>query len=140
VFGDASGVVGVIAENADMLKRLSYSRDFEHEADANAYTLMVDQLIETEGLVSLFKQLQIEEQKQGIDIPQFISSHPLTDDRIDFIQQKIKNDNIRFVSNEKLKKIFEELKSMETTPSKEENEVELIEKKVRELVDSLGLE
>ncbi len=113
LFGDASGVVGAVAENADMIKRMAYSRSFELEADDNAYVLLQEQKINTQGLISLFEKLKQEEAASGIELPEFASSHPVTDDRITHINNKINNDQTVYQPQPKLEQLFIELKQLD---------------------------
>jgi predicted Zn-dependent protease len=87
IVGDAGGVTAVVLQNADQLKQLGYSRSLEAEADREGMKLMEQNQIDLEGMRGLFKALK--EDEHGADIPAFLSTHPLTDDRIKAVTAQI---------------------------------------------------
>jgi Zn-dependent protease with chaperone function len=84
IVGDATAVGGVIINNADELKSLSYSRALEKEADDNGARLLADRKIDCSGFVTLFEVLKKE--TKGAVTSEWISSHPNLDKRIKNIQ------------------------------------------------------
>jgi beta-barrel assembly-enhancing protease len=84
VLGDATAVGGVIINNADDLKSLSYSRALEKEADENGARLLADRKIDCDGFVRLFEILK-QETKGDPKTAEWISSHPNLDKRIENI-------------------------------------------------------
>ncbi len=78
LLSDVNGIVTVLADNAQQLHSLSYSRKFEQEADEQGLRILIDNNIDPHGMVRLFMQL---EEGGGYAIPRIISSHPLTEDR-----------------------------------------------------------
>ena len=84
VLGDATAVGGVIINNADDLKSLSYSRALEKEADDNGARLLADRKINCDGFIKLFKVLKKE--SQGAQPHEWINSHPNLDKRINNIE------------------------------------------------------
>lgn len=89
LFGDASGVGALVIENADQLKQLGYSRGLEQEADENGLKLMKQKGIEPEGMSDLLNTLKEEEGSGTNDAMQFLSTHPLTKERMKYIRQNI---------------------------------------------------
>src|SRR5687768_1497265 len=85
IIGDATAVGGVIINNADDLKSLSYSRALEKEADDNGARLLADRKIDCEGYVKLFQVLKKE--TQGAQPHEWINSHPNLDKRIRNIER-----------------------------------------------------
>ena len=88
VLGDASGLVGAAAAQADQLRGLGYSRDLETEADTVGIRLLVENGVDPHGVVRLLELLQAEVH----DLPEaaeFLSSHPLTKERIATAQEVI---------------------------------------------------
>jgi beta-barrel assembly-enhancing protease len=81
VLGDATAVGGVIINNADDLKSLSYSRALEKEADENGTRLLADRKIDCDGFVRLFEILK-QETKGDPKTAEWISSHPNLDKRV----------------------------------------------------------
>ena len=85
VLGDATAVGGVIINNADDLKSLSYSRALEKEADENGARLLADRKIDCDGFVRLFEILK-QETKGDPKTAEWISSHPNLDKRVENIK------------------------------------------------------
>ncbi|HZI00287.1 MAG TPA: M48 family metallopeptidase [Flavisolibacter sp.] len=80
VFGDATGISGALAGNADALNGLRYSRSLEREADSKGIELMLANKIPVTGMVDLMRTLKKEE-----NFPSelsFLSTHPMTSERI----------------------------------------------------------
>jgi beta-barrel assembly-enhancing protease len=73
---------GLAAEIAAGLVSLSFSR--EHESDADEYSVryLCDTLWASNGAAGFFEQIVAE---GGVDIPEFISTHPSSEDRVEDI-------------------------------------------------------
>jgi Zn-dependent protease with chaperone function len=79
--GDVNAVIGLLAENADNLRNLSYSRNLETDADRHGMERMQAAGVDPKGMVQLLQLLEAE----AADMPDelsFLSSHPLTEERI----------------------------------------------------------
>jgi predicted Zn-dependent protease len=107
MFSDVNGIMAVIAENAESLQSLSYSRKFENEADREGVYLLLNNNIQPEGMVKLFSRLKDDENV----LPVFLSTHPVTDDRIQTISGIIKQTQFEIVPNSKLDYYFNKLKN-----------------------------
>jgi predicted Zn-dependent protease len=81
---NAGGLAGQVAGQAYMG---SYTRDAEREADGLSVETMVNAGWNPEGMVTMFETLQKE--SGGISGPEFMSSHPATDERIENVQRDI---------------------------------------------------
>lgn len=108
ILGDANGVMAVIGDNVNSLQSLSFSREFEHQADSDGFDVLVANQINPKGMSNLFKRLKA--QNSSISIPEFLSSHPVTEDRITYIDQRIKTNTFQFRENIKLKLLFQKIK------------------------------
>jgi Zn-dependent protease with chaperone function len=108
ILGDANGVMATIGDNVNSLQSLSYSRKFEHEADVEGFEIIALNKINPKGMSNLFKRLQDEE---VVSIPEFLSSHPVTTERIRDINELIKMKPFQFKENLKLKKLFSIIKN-----------------------------
>ena len=108
VLSDVNGIMATIGDNINNLNSLSYSRSFEQQADEEGLDLMLQNNINPKGMTNLFKRLQSE---NNIDIPQFLSSHPVTENRIDYIQNLIKEKKFKNIENPILKGYFIKLKN-----------------------------
>ena len=109
IIGDATAVGGLIINNADDLKSLSYSRGLETEADENGARLLADRKIDCGGFVRLFQVLKKE--VAGQEPSEWISSHPNLDKRIEKIKENpfCKNTNPQVDST--LHNLFQRLKT-----------------------------
>lgn len=107
VFNDVNGITAIIGENLHSLQSLSYSRKFEKQADYDAITIMEQNHVDPNGMLQLFSRLESE---HGIEIPELLSSHPVTAERKQYIQEVIKEKPFTVVKNQKLTAIFEALK------------------------------
>jgi beta-barrel assembly-enhancing protease len=108
IFNDVSAIAAAIIGNTQALRNLDYSRSAEREADEYGMKLMLKNNIDVSGMKKLMQVLQ----KQG-DVPEnvsFLSSHPLTGQRIaaadDFIRKHPQTIN----ADNNLAKLFTQLK------------------------------
>lgn len=108
ILSDVNGIMAIIAENAHQLNSLSYSRKFEREADENGTMIMIENKINPEGMITLFSRLQEEEKNI---IPQFLTTHPVTDKRIQYIRDYIDEHEHQLSSHSGLEKLFGEIKA-----------------------------
>jgi predicted Zn-dependent protease len=103
VLGDASGVLGTIAGATPFLLSQKYSRGFENEADSEGFELLQRARIDGHGMVSFFEKVKAEEARLRekareevgdaagtvlTEIPEFLSTHPTTDSRIERMREK----------------------------------------------------
>lgn len=107
ILGDANGVVTAIGENAHALHSLSYSRHYEEDADNGAFNTLKINKVNPKGMVDLFKTI---DNKDDSIIPEFISTHPITKNRISNTEKLIKENPYPFVENTKLHQLFLSLK------------------------------
>ena len=107
VLSDVNGIMAIIGDNVHNLQSLSYSRQFEREADEQGTDLMMLNGINPKGMTDLFTRLKSSEK---VSIPAFISSHPITTDRIETINRLIKTTPHQFKPNPKLEELFLQVK------------------------------
>ncbi|WP_338844629.1 M48 family metallopeptidase [Massilia sp. W12] len=101
LFGDATGLVAVLANAAPLLLSQSYSRRFEEEADEVGSAMLVRARINPMGLVTFFEKIMAEEKKQLEKVEdeharealklsmRFLSTHPSTEKRIADMKQRL---------------------------------------------------
>lgn len=109
LFGDASGITAVIVDNANNLKNLGFSRSLEEDADRNGLALLKEQHIDPNGMIALFEQLK----KQEEDMPdgfKFLSSHPLTKERISYIKKEVDKKDYTVKEHPELDSLFNQIK------------------------------
>ncbi|HEY1022156.1 MAG TPA: M48 family metallopeptidase [Flavisolibacter sp.] len=114
VFGDASGISGAVISGAETLYRLQYSRSLETEADQKGMELMQANGVDVTGMKALMQTLQ-----QEGNLPQelsFISSHPLTKERIRAAEKYRTEHGPTMPKKEGLQPLFDRLKNSTSTP------------------------
>ena len=87
LLNDVNGITAVLVDNANSLDKLSFSRHLEKEADEEALEMMFQNHINPYGMVNLLEQLN--QLSEGINIPQILSSHPITTQRLSYINKVI---------------------------------------------------
>lgn len=107
VLSDVNGMMAVIADNLHTLKSLTYSREFEQQADSEGVKIMISNHINPEGMVKLLSHL---EKVSDNYIPELLSTHPITSERIVFVKSIMKEQSFKEIDNEQLKLMFESLK------------------------------
>lgn len=111
LFNDVSGVAAVLIENANAIRNLNYSRTFEKQADLNALEILRNQKINPQGMITLFTQLQNETGSTEKYIPEFMSTHPLTQERLRYIKDEIAKGGFEIEQNKSLATLFNKIKS-----------------------------
>jgi predicted Zn-dependent protease len=89
--GGADAAMGVMmgGQGLAIQRQLNFSRDAEREADRVGFQTMRAAGYDTSGMVSFFKRLQGTTRLYG-EAPAWLSSHPLTGERIADIQNRIR--------------------------------------------------
>lgn len=108
IIGDVGTLSTLVAEHADNLRGLAYSRGLETEADAVGMERMAADGVDPQGMVQLLHLLEREAQ----DMPEgfaFLSSHPLTKERIDAAVEKAGTLKEASAQDAELKSLFEAL-------------------------------
>lgn len=90
VSGDVNGVLGVVMSNANSLKELQNSRSLEQDADLTGLELLQKSNIDPEGMILLFEKLGSVSKDSANNMLSFLSTHPLSSERIDYIKTTIK--------------------------------------------------
>jgi beta-barrel assembly-enhancing protease len=107
VLSDVNGIMAVIGDNLNSLQLLSYSRNFERQADYEGLDIMKINRINPEGMINLFKRLQ---SNKDVLMPEFLSTHPITTERINSIKAIIRKNSFPIADQPKLRVLFKELK------------------------------
>lgn len=110
--GDVGGITAVLIENANSLRQLSFSRDFEREADLCSHKMLCINHIDPNGTVQLMKAMQeITSDKELGDDYSFLSSHPMTSERIENAKKELKENKCASGDpNPKLERLFLQMK------------------------------
>ncbi len=99
LIGDYAGSLAAISDALPQLLSLSFSRDYEREADNVGFGFLTRANINPAGMVEFFRKVQEAEKKQLGAISDvtaglsFLSTHPTTDERIASLEQKLREAN-----------------------------------------------
>lgn len=83
---DASEMETIAAQIAGTLAGLQFSREYETESDEKSVEYLAETQFACDGAKIFFQQL--EAAGQGNDIPEFLSTHPNPENRIENIEEK----------------------------------------------------
>lgn len=108
IWDDDKGV-GKLVKNANLLLTLGYSREFETQADVQAFQLLRDKKIDSKGLVDLFKRMEKIERTNSKKTPPYLNTHPDPEERLNLMQDSIKASPYAHEHFEKLEQIFQRL-------------------------------
>lgn len=106
--GFDESVIGLLGNQTEQLRELHYSRSLEQEADENGFKLMKEQQLDPKGMINLFERLKAESSDM---IPGILSTHPLPEERIKYIQSLIQENKYPVKNNKSLQVIFEKMKA-----------------------------
>ncbi|MEY3324824.1 MAG: hypothetical protein RLZ11_1138 [Bacteroidota bacterium] len=106
LFGKSSALASLLVGQVNQLRTLSYSRSLEKEADLEGLRLLAARNIDPAGFEQLFRHLK--EAAPSTEIPEMISSHPDTDNRMVYIKEAAKGQVVK--ENFQLQRIFEKIK------------------------------
>jgi predicted Zn-dependent protease len=79
--GDVSGAMAYGLESARILAELRYSRKDEEEADREGLRMLLTAGVDPSGMIAFFEMLKTKQGK-GATLPQYLSTHPATEERI----------------------------------------------------------
>jgi len=106
LFGDVNGATTVLMENAHLFNQLSFTRGLEKEADIFGLDIMRENQLDLNGMPELFEILKRE---TTVDIPTYLSNHPMLKDRIKYTR-KIAGAQEEIGNNETLEFKWQEIK------------------------------
>ena len=95
LFGDTGGITAAVFENLYVFRDLQYSRAMEREADITGLENMRTAGFDPRGMIDLFRS--IDDDTTGImdsGITEFMSTHPHTARRIEYIEEWIAADTV----------------------------------------------
>jgi predicted Zn-dependent protease len=111
LLSDVNGIVAILAQNADMLINMDFSRSMEKEADTEGLKLMLQSRVNPNGMINLFHRLADETPKITENkVFEMVSSHPQTKERIKYITQEINKTKYSLVVNNKLEQYWQGIK------------------------------
>lgn len=89
VLGDLTGLSALFLDQAQNLQNLSYSRDFEREADLESHRFLCQNNTDPKATVSLMKILDVISGSRQGNLPTFLQSHPMTKERLENAQDEL---------------------------------------------------
>ncbi len=89
--GDFNSAAGAIINTGGDLASLSNDRAFETEADETGMNYLIASQIDPKGMISFFKTLKKESGSKMEDYTSFMSTHPATSERIQHLNDILKN-------------------------------------------------
>lgn len=90
--GDVSGLGAILIDQGQALVQNGFSRAQERSADAIGVARLINARINPEGMIRFFQRLEAEGRSRGQNnsrVSQFMSTHPLTAERIEEIKAAI---------------------------------------------------
>lgn len=114
IFGDDKGA-GELVRNANLLLTLSNSREFETQADIEAFKIFKQKRIDSQGLINLFKRLEKIGRSTSKETPSHLSTHPDPEERLNLIMDSIRANPYIRIDNNNLDEIFERLTKKKET-------------------------
>ncbi|MFN7913164.1 MAG: M48 family metalloprotease [Bacteroidota bacterium] len=88
-------------------KRGLIFKKIETEADKGGLDLLIQNRIDINGMTELFKRM--EKIAEGKSVPAYLSTHPDSEDRLETIEEEIKDKQNNYVHSEKLDDLFQQL-------------------------------
>jgi len=87
--GQAGAAAMAATSGAAMADQLSYSREFEREADVLGLSILSAADYPTEAMIRFLKRLDQETRLQSAGGPEYLRTHPLTENRIAMVEARI---------------------------------------------------
>ncbi|MHA4845301.1 M48 family metallopeptidase [Flavitalea antarctica] len=107
ILGGDAGIAGYVADRADNLKGLQYSRELETEADNNGINLMKGSGVNPKGMLQLMELLAKE--ADGRETSSLLSTHPVFRIRIKNIRQQLTQQSSETPGSPRLAELFHEI-------------------------------
>ena len=93
--GDAAVAAIQGGQGLSLQRQLNFSRELEREADRVGFQILRDAKYDTSGMVAFFGRLQAATRGYSDNIPAYLSSHPLTTERIADISGRVREERYK---------------------------------------------
>src|SRR5690349_17609990 len=106
--GSGAQAAGVVGQAVSATRQLAYSRQLEMEADTLGTRYMAAAGYDPKGTIAFLKMLDQERALNPVDVPAYILSHPITQERVanaELVVKSLKPSTLRPDSPESLKKV-----------------------------------
>ncbi len=121
IVGDLGTITSIVFQNINAFQGLQYSRIMEKEADIRGLEVMQKSGIDPEGIIQLFNTISSDEEEDSDsgtkNLSEFVSTHPLTKHRKEYIQEYLDKDTRKYSNNIKLDSLFLLIKAKPETTS-----------------------
>lgn len=87
---EAAGATLVGTQAAAIRKQLSYSRGYEREADQTGLRILYSAGFDPQGMIDFFKRMYEANGSSESPVMAYMSDHPLTQDRITYIENRVR--------------------------------------------------
>ena len=115
LLSDVNGITTVLLENANKFTTLSYSRSLEEDADKAGLEILYKNQLDPSGMLRLFKILMADSHHSEKHL-EFLSTHPATQKRIQYLEQLISQKSHQIKTNESLEKLWQKREAMRNNP------------------------
>lgn len=95
---------------SNKLLNLKNSREFEIQADKGGLELLEQKQIDLNGMVDLFELMQNIPEAKNDNTPNYLSTHPAIEERLETIQDELKTRKNNFKTNNRLDDLLQQLK------------------------------
>lgn len=109
LLNDVNGLTTIIIDNANTFRSLAFSRELETDADLRGLEILRKNNIDQKAMIQLLQQISKDEDLD-LDAVQFLSKHPVTNERITYITKEIDQNPSESSKNESLQTAWEKLK------------------------------
>jgi len=92
LFSDINSLISILIDKSQMLLEMKYSKDYERQADNTGWQYMEQANINPKGMIDCFEKMMELEKNNLVKMPDsmnFLSTHPLMKERIDYLQKKL---------------------------------------------------
>lgn len=111
LFFDANSIATILATSGNTISNLHFSRENEREADIKALEEMRQLYFNPTGMENLLLHLQNGDAGKAKTKPTFLRTHPLTKERLEYINTEINKGKFTVKPHPALEQIFAEIKS-----------------------------
>ncbi|HCL93752.1 MAG TPA: hypothetical protein DIC24_03915, partial [Gammaproteobacteria bacterium] len=88
--GQAGAAAMAATTGAAMSDQLRFSREFEREADALSLTILTDADYPADAMMDFLKRLDQESRLQSTEAPEYLRTHPLTQNRLGLVESRLR--------------------------------------------------
>ena len=89
--GQAGAAAMAATTGAAMADQLRYNREFEREADVLSLTILTDAGYPAGAMMDFLKRLDQENRLQSAEVPEYLRTHPLTQNRLALVESRLRN-------------------------------------------------